>query len=75
VSWKKFKTERRDGGSLELLCRAHPTAHLYVRQVEPARNGGAHLNRVVAGCTECDPQFRIKLGTFRSGQATGRTGS
>ena len=72
MSWTHFTTEKLDDGSKELRCCKHPEAPLRVREVAPGRTGGAHQRRVVAVCTECNETFRIKLGTFRSGQATSR---
>jgi hypothetical protein len=54
MSWTHFTTEKLDDGSRELRCCKHPEAPLRVREVPPARTGGAHQKRVVAVCTECN---------------------
>jgi len=70
MEWMHFSTRTIDADTSELVCNCGKK-RFRVQQEPPRRLGGVHKNRVVAVCS-CGKKFRIKLGTFTSGQATSR---
>src|SRR4051812_9094774 len=66
IEWPHFIAEPLGSDALQLKCIDCNQPKMHVRQLLPERSGGRHRNRIVAVCSGCGREFRIKLGTFRS---------